>query len=77
MRYWHPFSLEAIEQVQKYQPDEIILLPLYPQFSTTTTASSSYNEFIRVASGKEVTKTIKANVLQARGRLHKSDGRAD
>jgi len=40
MRYWHPFSDEVIKRVEKYNPDEIILLPLYPQFSTTTTASS-------------------------------------
>ena len=40
MRYWHPFIKEACADVAKYQPDEIILLPLYPQFSTTTTQSS-------------------------------------
>ena len=40
MRHWHPMSAEIIVQVEKYVPDEIILLPLYPQFSTTTTASS-------------------------------------
>ncbi|MCH2037829.1 MAG: ferrochelatase [Rickettsiales bacterium] len=40
MRYWHPFSYETIEKVKEYQPDEVILLPLYPQFSTTTTGSS-------------------------------------
>jgi ferrochelatase len=40
MRYWHPFTDEAAAEVKKFAPDEIILLPLYPQFSTTTTASS-------------------------------------
>ncbi len=40
MRYWHPFSYETIERVKKYSPDEIILLPLYPQYSSTTTGSS-------------------------------------
>jgi len=40
MRYWHPMSDSAAKQVQKYNPDEIILLPLYPQYSTTTTGSS-------------------------------------
>jgi protoporphyrin/coproporphyrin ferrochelatase len=39
MRYWHPFAEECIEDVISYAPDEIILLPLYPQFSTTTTES--------------------------------------
>ncbi len=40
MRYWHPFSHETAQEVVTYDPDEIVLLPLYPQFSTTTTGSS-------------------------------------
>lgn len=40
MRYWHPFAAETIKEVQAYAPDRIVLLPLYPQFSTTTTESS-------------------------------------
>ena len=40
MRYWHPFTAETIHQVQQFDPDQVVLLPLYPQFSTTTTASS-------------------------------------
>ena len=40
MRYWHPFASETIEAVKAYGADEVVLLPLYPQFSTTTTESS-------------------------------------
>jgi len=40
MRYWHPLSEEAVAAVKAWRPEELILLPLYPQFSTTTTASS-------------------------------------
>ncbi len=40
MRYWHPMSPEAVANVKEFAPDKIILLPLYPQFSTTTTGSS-------------------------------------
>ena len=40
MRYWHPFTAQTVSEVQAWGPDEIILLPLYPQYSTTTTASS-------------------------------------
>jgi ferrochelatase len=40
MRYWHPFSLETARAVRAWDPEEIVLLPLYPQFSTTTTGSS-------------------------------------
>ncbi|MEK9672100.1 MAG: ferrochelatase [Rhodospirillaceae bacterium] len=40
MRYWHPMSDETARAVRTYSPDEIVLLPLYPQYSTTTTGSS-------------------------------------
>jgi ferrochelatase len=40
MRYWHPFSQEAARAVKDWGADEVVLLPLYPQFSTTTTGSS-------------------------------------
>jgi protoporphyrin/coproporphyrin ferrochelatase len=40
MRYWHPFSDEAARAVRDWDPDEVLLLPLYPQYSTTTTGSS-------------------------------------
>lgn len=40
MRYWHPMAPEVVEQVKNYAPDNIILLSLYPQYSTTTTQSS-------------------------------------
>lgn len=40
MRYWRPFSAETAAEVATFAPDEIVLLPLYPQYSTTTTGSS-------------------------------------
>ena len=40
MRYWHPMSEAAAGKVAAFRPDRVVLLPLYPQFSTTTTASS-------------------------------------
>jgi ferrochelatase len=46
MRYWHPFTAEAIAQVRQAHCDEIVLLPLYPQYSSTTTGSS-LNEWHR------------------------------
>lgn len=48
MRYWHPFVIEAAERVRDFGADEIVLLPLYPQFSTTTTGSS-LKEWYRAA----------------------------
>ncbi|KQW86426.1 ferrochelatase [Brevundimonas sp. Root1279] len=40
MRYWAPLSEQTAAEVAAWAPDEIVLLPLYPQFSTTTTQSS-------------------------------------
>ena len=40
MRYWHPRSREIADSVKAYGPDGVIALPLYPQFSTTTSGSS-------------------------------------
>lgn len=40
MRYWHPFIDETVAAVRAMAPSKTVLLPLYPQFSTTTTASS-------------------------------------
>jgi len=46
MRYWHPFTAEAVAALERADRDEIVLLPLYPQYSSTTTGSS-LNEWKR------------------------------
>ncbi len=49
MRYWHPFTAEAVETLGKAGTlDEIVLLPLYPHYSYATTLSSM-KEWRRVA----------------------------
>jgi ferrochelatase len=40
MRYWHPFAAETARQVKAWGAEEQMLVPLYPQFSTTTSGSS-------------------------------------
>ena len=40
MRYWHPFTEEAVEQIKKDGIQEVVVLPLYPQFSISTSGSS-------------------------------------
>ncbi len=40
MRYWHPMSDETVRQVKQWRPDRVLLLPLYPHYSSTTTGSS-------------------------------------
>ena len=47
MRYWHPFTHEAIAQLRAANCDEVVLLPMYPQYSSTTTGSS-LNEWKRL-----------------------------
>jgi ferrochelatase len=49
MRYWHPFTHEAIAQLHAAECDEVVLLPMYPQYSSTTTGSS-LNEWNRLFS---------------------------
>lgn len=60
MRYWHPRAREVAKAVARFGPDEIVLLPLYPQFSTTTTASSllEWREAAREAGLMVPTKTV-------------------
>jgi protoporphyrin/coproporphyrin ferrochelatase len=53
MRYWKPFTQEAIADMERFGADEIVLLPLYPQYSKTTTGSS-LNEWKRHWRGPEV-----------------------
>jgi len=59
MRYWHPFTSEAIAQLQAAEIDELVLLPLYPQYSSTTTGSS-LNEWRRIFHDNLPTHTVDA-----------------
>ncbi|KAH7279220.1 hypothetical protein KP509_37G010900 [Ceratopteris richardii] len=40
MRYWHPFTEEALEQIKRDQITKLVVLPLYPQYSISTSGSS-------------------------------------
>ena len=40
MRCWHPRANDVVDYVQSYNPKEIILMPLYPQYSAATSGSS-------------------------------------
>lgn len=40
MRYWHPMTAETVAEVKEFAPDRVVLLPLYPQYSRTTSGSS-------------------------------------
>jgi ferrochelatase len=51
MRYWKPFIADAAEMARDWGAEEALLLPLYPQFSSTTTGSS-LKEWARHWQGK-------------------------
>ncbi len=59
MRYWHPLTEEIVLKISKTNYDKIILLPLYPQYSSVTTGSS-LNEWKKYCKAdKEKTITVK------------------
>ena len=57
MRYWSPLTEQTAAEVVAFAPDEIVLLPLYPQFSTTTT-ESSLKRWAEVYTGPGVSRTV-------------------
>ena len=60
MRCWHPRASDVIKKVREYNPEEIILLPLYPQFSASTSGSSinEWKDLCKKENYKVKTKTI-------------------
>ena len=58
MRYWHPTTEETVDAVARFEPETVVLLPLYPQFSSTTTASS-FREWDRRAGGRLGAPTVR------------------
>ncbi|WNJ18552.1 ferrochelatase [Pontibacter sp. G13] len=60
MRYWHPNTDDALDELLEARVDEVVLLPMYPQFSYSTTASS-LNEWFR---------RLKARNLEHKWRMH-------
>ncbi len=57
MRYWHPFTDEAISKLRDADVDQVVLLPMYPQYSSTTTGSS-LNEWERRWKGSVPTSCV-------------------
>ncbi len=57
MRYWHPFIGAVAAEIAAFAPDEIVLLPLYPQFSSTTTLTA-FEAFARAYRGPAVVKRV-------------------
>jgi ferrochelatase len=60
MRCWHPRASDVITKVREYNPDEVILLPLYPQYSAATSGSSinEWNDLCKKENYQVKTKII-------------------
>ena len=60
MRYWDPRASQIVKEVKKFNPEEVILLPLYPQYSATTSGSSinEWNEICKIENYNVKTSTI-------------------
>ena len=60
MRCWHPRAKKVVNEVRSFNPEEIILLPLYPQFSASTSASSikEWEDICKINNYKIKTSTI-------------------
>ena len=58
MRCWHPRASQVVNLVKDYNADEIILLPLYPQYSSTT-SGSSIKEWLEVSKKNKINKPTK------------------
>lgn len=57
MRYWKPFAAETARAVAAFAPDDVVLLPLYPQFSTTT-SDSSLKDWAKAYQGPGRSRTV-------------------
>src|SRR5262245_31550966 len=70
MRYWHPFTDKALERILQDGITELIALPLYPQFSVSTTGSSS-KDFIALLDQRGKLRHIRRRYIT---RWHKHEG---
>jgi ferrochelatase len=68
MRYWHPFSEETLKKLLASGVNEVILLPLYPQYSKATTGSS-------IREWKQVARNLGAGSMPTRIIKHYFDHR--
>lgn len=57
MRYTPPFAAKCVQQIRQKGIKEVVLLPLYPQYSTTTT-KSSLEDFLEIAKNEFKIKVI-------------------
>jgi ferrochelatase len=54
MRYWHPFTDEALDEIERDGIKQVVLLPLYPHYSKATTVSSKKEWDARLAARKHL-----------------------
>lgn len=64
MRYWRPFTEEALEQIERDGINRVVLLPLYPHFSKSTTGSS-FKEWNRLTAEKPNLQNLKTEKIES------------
>ena len=67
MRCWNPRATETIEKVKSFNPKQIILLPLYPQYSNAT-SGSSIKEWLDICKKKKIISGNKNDLLLSNGK---------
>lgn len=63
---WHPFFSETLEEVEASKPDRLVILPLFPQYSLTTTGSG-FASLERLIAGRPALKDLDIRWIRAWG----------
>lgn len=63
MRYWHPTTDEAMDELLEFGAEEVVLMPLYPHFSYSSTASS-FNEWFRRSRARKLDEQWETHVVK-------------
>ncbi len=62
MRYWHPFTEKAIDEIVRDGITDLIVLPLYPQFSVSTTGSS-FKDFVALLDRRDGIRQVRRRYI--------------
>ena len=64
MRYWHPFTESAVEDIKADKISEVVVLPLYPHFSIST-SGSSFRELRRLSESDNAFKKLSIRCIRS------------
>mgnify|MGYP003949826035 FL=1 len=64
MRYWHPFTESAVADIKADGINQVVVLPLYPHFSIST-SGSSFRELSRLRESDEAFKKLPLRCIRS------------